>query len=74
MIYQLRINCYFTDEDALDNVMDKLEDAKDKMTVINPGQPDQECSVIEQIHCYHDQYPHEPCIEVDHWNNCPVSP
>lgn len=71
MIYQLRINCFFTDQSAFDDVVDKLDDAKGKMTVVNPGQPDQECSVIEQIKCFHDESPHIPCIELDLWNNCP---
>lgn len=71
MIYELRIDCFFTDKSAFDDIVDKLEDGKDHMTVVNPGQLDQQCSIIEQIKCYHDEDPHLPCPVIDRWDNCP---
>lgn len=74
MIYELRIDVYFTDKDAFDDAVDKLNDGKDQMTVINPGQPDQQCSVIDQIENHHDQSPLKPCHLINHWDNCPLTP
>lgn len=71
MIYELRIDCFFTDRASFDDVVDKLNDGKDDMTVVNPGQPNQQCSVIEQIECRHDERPLEPCTWIDQWDNCP---
>lgn len=74
MIYQLWVNCYFTDQSALDDILDKLNDAKPSMTVVNPGQPEQQCSSIDVMHCHHDQHPPLSCTLVSHWDNCPLPP
>lgn len=72
MLYELRTHCFFSDEASFLDVVDKLNDAKGDMVVVNPGQPNQQCSVIDQMHCYHDESPHGPCNLIDHWDNCPV--
>jgi len=71
MIYQLRLTAFCEHAGDFDDVLDKLDDLKPKMKVVNPGQLDQECSVIELIECHHDETPPEPCIILSHWENCP---
>lgn len=73
MIYEFRLNIFVENQGDLVDVQDKLDDLKPNMKVINPDQPDQECSVIELIECYHDESPHKPCPVIDHWDNCPIS-
>lgn len=74
MIYELRIDCFFADQASFDDAVDKLNDGKASMIVVNPGHADQQCSVIEQLHCHHDETPHIPCTLIDHWDNCPPAP
>lgn len=74
MLYELRIDVYVEHQSDLNDVLDKLNDLKHEMKVINPGQPDQECSVIETIENHHDVHPALPCFELSHWDNCPLLP
>lgn len=72
MLYELRINCFCENQSDFDDVLDKLDDLKPDMKVINPGTEAQECSVIDLIENHHDEDPHIPCREISHWDNCPV--
>lgn len=72
MIYELRINCFFEDESDVNDIIDKLDDHKPHMVVLNPGQEDQECSVIDTLVCNHELIPRERCVLTSHWDNCPL--
>lgn len=74
MLYELRINVFVENQDTYGDVMDKLNDIKPNMKVIKPGQPNQECSVIDLIENHHDESPNGHCYELSHWDNCPGSP
>lgn len=72
MMYELRINIFCEHESDFEDVLDKLDDLKPHMRVVNPSQPDQECSAIDVITNRHDENPHEPCTLLEHWDNCPL--
>lgn len=74
MLYELRTRIFCQTQSDFDDVIDKLDGLKPDMKVINPGQPNQECSVIEIIENRHDESPHAPCNEISHWDNCPAGP
>jgi len=71
MFAQLRVTVFCEKVDDFEDVIDKLIDLQDKMKVVNPGQPNQECSVIDSLICHHDTDPAEPCELLYHWDNCP---
>ena len=71
MFYQVRANLYFRSEDEAIDFYHDCQLALAKGAVLNPGTPEQECSVIERIHCQHDEQPHEPCYRLDYADNCP---
>lgn len=71
-MYELRIDVFCENEVDYTDVMDKLDDLKPIMKVINPGQLNQQCSVIDLILNRHDESPRAPCTEISHWDNCPV--
>lgn len=71
MIYQLRIDCYADNQADFEDVLDKLDDLKPQLKVIKPGQPNQQCSVIDVIENHHDETPPSPCHDIAHWDNCP---
>lgn len=72
MFYELRVNVFVEHLGDLDDVLDKMDDLKDDMKVVNPGTEQQECSVIDVIENHHDEPPPHPCHELSHWDNCPV--
>lgn len=74
MIYQVRLNLYFTSEDEANDFYHDGEIALPKATVINPLTPNQECSIIELIENHHDEDPHAPCYLIKSQDNCPVPP
>lgn len=74
MMYQLRVNAFCEHASDFDDVLDKLDDLKPDMKVINPGQENQECSTIDLIENHHDEPPPHPCHPISHWDNCPLSP
>lgn len=74
MFYQVRANIYFKDEDEANDFYDDCNKALAKGNVINPGTPEQEFSSIEEIHCAHDEFPHESCYPLDSDDNCPPVP
>lgn len=71
MIYEVRATMYFTDLEDADDFFDNCQDALEKATVVNPGQPNQECSQADLILCHHDDHPPESCHLGEHHDNCP---
>ena len=71
MFYQLRANLFFRDDDAIDDIVDKIHDHFSDAHVVNPGAPNQECSEYQVLVNHHDSDPNEPCFELNSWDNCP---
>lgn len=74
MIYQVIAVFFFSDPDEAADFFHDCETALPKSIVVNPGQPDQQCSTADLIHCRHDQQPIEPCSLEQHIDNCPNNP
>lgn len=74
MIYEVRATMFFNQEDEADDFFHDCEVALPKATVVNPGQPSQECSTADLIKCRHDDHPPEPCTLNTHVDNCPLIP
>lgn len=72
MIYEVRAIMFFATEDEADDFFHDCEVALPKATVVNPGQPNQQCSESDLIKCQHDDHPSEPCTLNSHIDNCPV--
>jgi len=71
MIIQVTATMFFDQEDEARDFFHDCLTALPKATVINPGQPDQQCSYADFIGCRHDEHPHEPCTLATHVDNCP---
>ena len=74
MFYEVRATMFFAIEDEAKDFANDCRNALPKATVIKPGEPDQQCSSWDLLHCNHDQHPNEPCLPLDHEDNCPISP
>ena len=74
MIYEVRATMFFDQEDEALDFFHDCEVALPKSTVVNPGQPNQECSQANLIECHHDNRPPESCDLNEHIDNCPDSP
>lgn len=61
MIYQVRANILFTDQDEARDFFHDCELALDKGTTLNPDSENIEISIVELIANNHDQDPNEPC-------------
>ena len=69
MIYELRLRALFKEKAQLIKAMQLIDGLKDKVTIINPGQPTEELSWIDIIENHHDQNPAAPCEMTFHWDN-----
>lgn len=65
MIYQVRANILFTEEDEARDFYHDCELALAKGTSINPAAENREISLIQLINNNHDQNPNQPCSLVD---------
>lgn len=74
MFYQVRAIIFFHSQDEATDFYHDCELALPKGDVMNPGQPDQECGIIDLIKCHHDEFPHEPCEVISRADNCPQPP
>lgn len=72
MIYEVRATMFFTSEDEASDFLFDCETALPKAIILNACQPDQECSRVELIRCFHDEIPHQPCEAITEKDNCPV--
>ncbi|MBA7545727.1 hypothetical protein ES705_38099 [subsurface metagenome] len=61
MIYQVRANLLFSEEDEAKDFYHDCELALAKSRVINPDSENIELSTIELINNNHDQEPNQPC-------------
>lgn len=71
MFHQVRINAFFDNYGVALGLVQHAMGLTDNMKVINPGEPHQECSVIDYIENHHDEPPPHPCTELSHWDNSP---
>lgn len=71
MIYQLRANLYFSDPDAIYDILDKINDHFDDATAVNPDSENAEFSVVEVILNHHDEDPNASCDLVTSRSNQP---
>lgn len=67
MIYRIRVDLAFTDEDPINDIKDKVKDHLDNAIVINAGQPNEERGFITLEECYHDEDPNKPCKVIENW-------
>lgn len=74
MFYELRATIFVTDRAHFDDIIDKLDDLKPQMHVVNPDRMDEEASRIDILENHHDVNPNEPCHLLEHWDNSPGSP
>jgi len=61
MIYQVRANLFFDEQDEARDFYHDCELALPKGISVNPGTDYSEVSVIELIENHHDEDPHAPC-------------
>ena len=71
MIYEVRAIMFFDEQDQARDFFHDCEIALEKAVVVNPGQPNQQCSEADFIECRHDDHPPEPCTLNQHIDNCP---
>lgn len=62
MIYQVRANLYFSEQDEAKDFYHDCDVAFPKATSVNPDTEHAEFSVIELIENHHDESPHTPCL------------
>lgn len=71
MFYELRITLFTDTRPEFDDIIDKIDDLKPQLRVVNPDQDNMEPSVIDLMENHHDVNPHEPCKILEHWDNKP---
>jgi len=74
MIYELRVNLFFWNREAIDDIVDKILDHFDDSAVVNPGSENQELSTFDIIKNHHDEDPNAPCEVLVHYDNQPPPP
>lgn len=61
MIYQVRANFFFNEEDEARDFYHDCEMAFPKTMIVNPTENNAEVSIVELILCHHDEDPLSPC-------------
>ena len=74
MFYRVTLDLIFTSQDEANDFYHDGEIALPKAIVLNPCQPNQECSTILIQKCFHDENPAIPCEVINQENNCPECP
>jgi len=74
MIYQVRANLYFDDEDEARDFYHDCQVALGKAAVIHPGGLNEEFSLIELIENHHDEHPRAPCDCIERRCSYPPPP
>ena len=74
MIFQVKTTLFFDGLSIPEQIKDALITVWQHARVVNPCMPDQECSRVEILKCYHDEDPHRPCESIFERDNCPVCP
>lgn len=67
MIYELKADCFFSDKEEMEKMLEKMEKYEDSMITINEGSPDVEVSFIQTLENHHDVNPNEPCKGLTFW-------
>lgn len=71
MIYELRVDLFFHDREAIDDIVDKILDHFDDSAVVNPYSDNQEVSTFDIIENHHDEDPNASCQVLAHYDNQP---
>ena len=72
MFYQVTATFFFDESDEANDFYHDCAVALPKATVVNPGQPNQECSRVVMLECRHDEHPVQPCEHLQEADNCPL--
>ena len=67
MLYRIRLDLAFDDEDPVRDIIDKAQDNLADAVTINPGQDNEEKGFIIIEHCFHDENPPQPCQVIIHY-------
>lgn len=74
MFYRVTLNLIFDSQDEARDFYYDGKRALPKAIVLNPCEPNQECSTITLQKCYHDEAEGRDCEIVEQEDNCPVCP
>ena len=72
MIYQVRANLFFNEEDEARDFLYDCERAFPKSIILNPDSEAVEYSTIEEIENHHDEEPNAPCTLLRSLSNQPA--
>lgn len=72
MLYQVRANLYFEEEDEATDFYHDCQLAFAKSTLVNPDSENEEASTIELIQNHHDEDPNGACNSVTYRDNHPT--
>lgn len=61
MLYRLKLDLSFPQEEHLQDVLDKVKDVFSHAVTINPGSDHEEVGYYQYHHCYHDDDVTLPC-------------
>lgn len=71
MIYEVRANLFFKEEDEAIDFFGDCQLALPKSVVVHPDDPNAERPRVELIKCYHDEQPTKPCEVVECLTSAP---
>ncbi|GAH38417.1 unnamed protein product [marine sediment metagenome] len=74
MIWEVKADFFFDDEDEAKDFYHDCEMAFPKTRTINPDQPDAEPSHAELIENHHEEHPHTSCILLESIESSPPPP
>ena len=71
MIYRIRIDLAFTDEDPLNDILEHAVRSLPDAHTLNPGTDLEEKGYIVTEYCYHDENPQEVCEKLEEYYTTP---
>jgi len=73
VFYRVTATLLIDENFPLPAIMGMLSALTNHCVVVNPGQPNQECSQVQTQLCYHDESPHQSCTVIATWvdPDCP---
>jgi len=74
MFYRVDTTLFFDNANIPEGIKEALLKVWSHAKVINPCQPNQECSRVMVQKCFHDEQPTKPCEVIFEKDNCPVCP
>jgi len=69
MIYRITVDMMFNDPDPMGDILEEVQCHEHQAITINPGQPNEEKSIIDVVQCHHDETPTSPCHSIYHWES-----